>query len=220
VGNGERFTLTASVNDSSTALRNVDVQATWFVPNNTSTVPLRESAPGVYTAQLTAPTEAGQYHLSVLATGTASHPFSRQDDRLLLVRSADISQNGTATAKGIDDDGNGRFEMLRVTVPIQVNRAASYVASIIIRAPDGSELSQERLEGDWNVGSETITVEFNGQDIMNSGAAGPYTVELMLVSQDTLHLALDEQPLVQTDAYRADQFEALLTEVYLPLVRR
>lgn len=217
VAQGEQFTLHAHIDNAGTSVPGASVTAFLISTTGMTNIPLHETTAGVYSGEMIAPADAGQYQLSVQASGTMPIPFTRQEDHLLDVRPSDLQRNGVPSVQAIDANGNGKYESLRVNVPIAVNRAGSYVANAILRDSNGVEITRTRGEKTWETGSRMLSFEFNGYYISMARKDGPYSVDLEVVSTDPIQLTLDEKPLIQTDAYTASQFESVL-QVHLPVM--
>lgn len=182
---------------------------------------LKEMSPGQYRATFNAPAEAGQYQLTVTATSSGALPFARQRDLLLDVRPNDVQLAGPASTQALDLNANGLYNLLRVSVPVTVNRAAPYVAQVVLRAADGTAITTAQVEVEWSTGAQSLVVDIDGHAIASAGVDGPYLIDLEAVSQDEVERVLDEKPLTQTLAYHAHEFEGYQAgSLYLPLVSR
>jgi pimeloyl-ACP methyl ester carboxylesterase len=80
------------------------------------------------------------------------------------------------TDTGIDSDGNGLFDELRVTAQVQVEAAGTYSVSAELEAADGTTVALVAGNVSLSVGTNTVTLGFSGTDIGRAGKAGPYTL--------------------------------------------
>ncbi|MDP9315482.1 MAG: hypothetical protein M3R24_32250 [Chloroflexota bacterium] len=220
VAMGERFAITAELANGEIAVNDATVEAALVTPNGTTYTTLRPTTNGMYQGEMIAPTNPGQYQLSIRASGTTPQPFTRQRDLQLYVRTDDVQQNGSATVQAIDDNNNGRYDRLQITVPLRVKVSASYLVGAVLHSANGEVIANTNVQPSWDNGLQTLTLEFDGRNIGMTGKNGPYTVELQIVSGDQLQLSVDEQSLVQTSPYIADQFEGGSLKVYLPIANR
>jgi hypothetical protein len=221
VASGATFPITATLQNATVPITNATISASLVTDSGTISTSLSQTASGVYTTTFTAPAEDGQYQLIVRAHGPVGNAFSREDATLLTVRPNDIQRTAPASEQATDTNSNGLFEVLNVTVPLQVQRANSYEVLATLRTQSGVDIAQQRVSTNWAIGAQTLTLAFDGQTIRTSGLDGPYSISLEMVASDTLALVLDEQPLIQTAAYTADQFETSGQHmVYMPRVQR
>lgn len=186
-----------------------------------SPVPLSEVAasPGLYRGAIVAPAQPGPHLVQVRASVDGA---TREAESLLNVRSAGLQPAGAPTVRAIDDNGNGRFDRLRLELPYTFAEAGGFVAEAILRAPDGAELTRGRAELTVGPGASVVSLDIDGRAIHAAGVAGPYSIDLLIAGQTTLLVAVDAPGLLQTAAYTADQFElpAGQAQVFLPSVRR
>jgi Tol biopolymer transport system component/pimeloyl-ACP methyl ester carboxylesterase len=112
--------------------------------------------------------------------------------------------------EGVDANGDGVFEELRVHGSVTVESSATYAVNARLLAPDRMELVEFQTTMSMSVGSNPFTLVFDGQQIGNSGKDGPYTVADLsvypLTSADTLGYLVTAH---QTAAYTAVEFGAV-----------
>jgi pimeloyl-ACP methyl ester carboxylesterase len=220
VAAGQSFSLRATVRNGVTLVDGATVSASLPTPQGSQVVTLTRTAPGIYTGQFTAPTDAGPYLLSVTAVGATGTPFARQVDELITVRASGVQRQGDAAVTPIDRNGNGRFETLRVTATFTAADAGDYTALAALQDANGRAIALARSQSNWATGSNTLVLEFDGGEILAGGVDGPYRVVAQIVKSDGAQLVVDEQPLVAGLNYQARDFEAPPSLVYLPLLRR
>ncbi|HEX6288526.1 MAG TPA: Calx-beta domain-containing protein, partial [Herpetosiphonaceae bacterium] len=104
------------------------------------------------------------------------------------------SFTGTPTDQGVDTDGNGLYEQLRVNVPLNVTQAGTFGVTAILAAPNGEAIALGSVRPELLIsgllttvdlpsGQQTLSVYFNGYDLRTFNAAGPYTVMLELTDE-------------------------------------
>jgi hypothetical protein len=215
------FTLTATISDTDRMIDEATVVATLPQDSGTQEVVLSRRAPGVYTGQMTAPAAAGPHQFTVAAQGDSTRAFSRQQDALLTVQASGVERLGSGAATPVDSNGNGRYELLRITASYRVDEAGEYGVLATLQHTDGRVIALTQRMVTWVSGVNALELPLDGNTILASGIDGPYQVVLQVVSRDTSQLVVDEQPLLSSLNYQAADFEAVATGViYLPLVRR
>jgi hypothetical protein len=122
---------------------------------------------------------------------------------------------GSFSEQGLDTNGNGLFDVLRVTAVVEVPAEYSYrVVGELLAGATVVGLVNETIA--LAAGAQQIQLDFGGVTIGHSALNGPYTLNVELAYQDGI--AIDKQNGVyQTAAYDYTQFEgrqASLTGAY------
>lgn len=91
-----------------------------------------------------------------------------------------IFLTGGGSAEGIDTNGNGRFDALRVRIELDVNAAGNYSWSARLVDRNGKEMGFTTNFGTASAGTNTLELLFNGQPIGQNGVDGPYFVRGLL----------------------------------------
>ena len=119
---------------------------------------------------------------------------------------AAISLTGRSSNHGVDLNGNGRFDQLRVAVEVAVPGTAVYDWSARLEDAHGTEIGFASAQGTIAQGIGTLEFVFDGQGIGANAVSGPYFVRglLLFASGQGSLLATD---VAATDAYRYTQFE-------------
>lgn len=187
--------------------------------NTPQPIVLSQLAPGRFVGEIPAPHIAAQYHLVVVARGTTP-PFTRQVDTFVEVLPSGLQLVGTSTStdQPLDENDNGRYEALRITIPVDIPRTAPYVAVATLRAPDNTMLSTARSEGTWSSGTQVVVLDFAGLSIAQAGLDGPYSVDLDIFVADTEQRGLSRRAVQRTAAYQSHQFEG--RTIRFPLILR
>ena len=112
-----------------------------------------------------------------------------------------------ASDAAVDEDGNGRVDVLEVTFQVTVRAAGMYGLSANLSGP--TTIASAYLEPSLlSKGTHALSLRFSGIALLRSGLDGPYSVTA------TLHpRGWSEGFLLKTDAYRASGFEGLLEPV-------
>jgi pimeloyl-ACP methyl ester carboxylesterase len=116
---------------------------------------------------------------------------------------------GTGRDRGIDTDGNGRFDQLEVTINLSVATRDYYRWSGHLVDRNGTELGFLSGAGTLNNGQNTITFIFNGETIGRNGVSGPYSLNDLLIYSNTNSAAIFHA--YTTTAYSVNQFEGAPT---------
>lgn len=124
---------------------------------------------------------------------------------------AGLHLTGNGTAEGVDLDGNGLFDQLRVTVEVNTDTAGYYQWSGQLRSPAGTELEFESGAANFAVGTNDLVFTFEGLPIGASGEDGPYRVTDVLAYGSGLSLVAGDA--FQTQMFTASQFEGYVGEV-------
>jgi len=116
-----------------------------------------------------------------------------------------ISLGSGGSAVGVDTDGDGRFEVLEVRLPISVQVADFYIWEAGLKDGDGTVIVRASDSGSLAAGDGTITLRFDGSAIGASGLDGPYLVaDLFIYSGGGQSLLVSTA--FTTEAFQAAQF--------------
>lgn len=116
-----------------------------------------------------------------------------------------IAFPGPNSAEGVDANGNGKFDILRVKSQVVVANAGDYIWSAILMGPDGYEIAFDSGAGSLAVGANEITLDFSGYKIGARGLDGPYSVESVLIAGAGASAVVNK--LLTTESLDTDQFE-------------
>jgi methionine-rich copper-binding protein CopC len=126
------------------------------------------------------------------------------------VTPADIELNGVTYDEGVDADGNGFYEGLRVDVGLELVYAGYYHWSARLLTGSGTDLGAYNGSGSLPEGVASIEFIFNGAIISATGEDGPYYVRGLLMYCDPCSsgspnlVAID---VAETEAYSAGDFQ-------------
>jgi len=113
--------------------------------------------------------------------------------------------DGTFVDQAVDDDGNGRFDRLVVSVGVDAQFAGSYTWSGALTDGNRAQIGFFSGSGALTAGANTVTLTFPGQAIGQHAVDGPYQLRGLLVFGAGQSLVADLAG--QTKAYSARQFE-------------
>lgn len=215
---GQPLVILATPRDGSTPLRGVAVNAMIGSPDETTdTVALRDdgvgddavAGDGTYSGQFSRVSIPGLYR--VVVTAISASPQMNRETLLVAAVSASQSRlNGAFAASGVDTDGNGLFDELLVQSGVSIASPARYRMYGLLTTPTGNEIATATAVADLAAGAPTMTLRFDGRQIFQAGADGPFDLKLVrLAEEGTVSvLPLDERAdAFRTAAFRRNQFE-------------
>jgi uncharacterized repeat protein (TIGR01451 family) len=130
---------------------------------------------------------------------------------------AAISLTGNGSTTGIDNDGNGLFNLLRVGVEVEIINPGLYRWSARLADSNGTEIGFSAGSGFFNSGLNIMNFTFNGEPIGRNGVDGPYFIRgLILFGAGDSLVASDA---FTTSALRASQFEGFTANADLSLAQ-
>jgi hypothetical protein len=117
-----------------------------------------------------------------------------------------ISLNGNSVDKGVDTNGNGLFDELRMEVEVELTTSDFYEWSARLVDANETRIDFNSRQAWLNAGTATIDFVFDGNLIAKNGVNGPYSVMGLLMAGQTGPnlVSLD---VAKTQAYQASQFE-------------
>lgn len=148
-------------------------------------------------------------HLLINLGETAAYPMdSLKPSPITFVGSTDM---------GVDDDGDGTFDRLEVTLDVEVTEKDSYVARAMLKSSDGRRIEVASEREYLQVGRGQIKLNFFGPMLREAGIEGPYQIaDLRLDSGSELLASVAP---FSTKPYRLtefDQFTPRITDVDPP----
>lgn len=121
--------------------------------------------------------------------------------------SAPIIPQPPYTNQGIDTNGNGLYDVLRIGFGAQIERAGSYRLTGVLRGSGSASTVFAESLLTVPAGTTSVQLEFSGPVINSLGLDGPYTVDILVRDPATLR-QLDALRLPQpTAAYLHTQFD-------------
>lgn len=137
---------------------------------------------GIYTGTYT-PLAAGNFNATTIATGTAPGigVFKRMGASSFLVVPPTAVIAGTFSDVGVDTNSNGLFDVVRVSIDLNVMSAGDHVVQVTMRPSGGPALTATAI-APLNPGASSVAVDFTAEQIRAAGLDGPYAVELVEVT--------------------------------------
>lgn len=117
-----------------------------------------------------------------------------------------LALTGVSSDRGVDTNGNGLFEQLRVQVQIDALAAGSVQFSGRLTDIFGSQLDLYAGAASLVAGLNTIEFVFSGNKIGGAGVSGPYAVDSLLMFGGGRSLS-SSAPVARTQAYAYTQFD-------------
>lgn len=175
---------------------------------------------GKFGGTYTPPATGGSFSLMILAEGTYSgKPYQRHATAFFDVAPRSVALTGSYTDRGMDRNGDGKFESLEVTVGLRVNRPGVYgVAGELYR--DSTFIGTTYFESALGSGTQRLAFEFSAEDILAAQRNGPYTVRnIMLTDENDITLLVEVADFVHTTAaYAVTDFSSASRIVQLPVI--
>ena len=122
-----------------------------------------------------------------------------------------LALTGLSSDRGVDTNGNGFFEQLRVQVQIDALAAGGVQFSGRLTDIYGTQLDLYAGSANLVAGLNTIEFAFSGSKIGGAGISGPYAVDSLLLFGGGRSLS-SSAPVARTQAYAYTQFEGALRQ--------
>lgn len=218
VASGEAVPVHAILTDGSAPITGADVSATVLLPDDTSVeVPLSDdgvgadetAGDGVYSGTLsTGP--VGMYRLGIVASGDTSDgtPFSREAFALATASSGAATVTGFAD-RGIDTNANGMYDVLQVSLDVDVEAAGTYRVLGELTDSEGNAQTSSTVVT-LPAGSSPVALTFDGATIYDAGVDGPYTLSQLRITEESDLALMPVTSLTDahvTGAYAYGEFE-------------
>lgn len=182
------FLLTGILTDQ-TGLHTVYSEQLITVVPGIRTVVLEFAGPDIYSQQMNGPYRievslrdpGTQESIDRVALPQETGPFHYTDFDPNRGATA-ISLLGSSTDHGVDTNGNGKYDQLRVDVGVHLQNAGTYQWSARLVDSSGKEIGFYNQGGTFlPAGNTTIGFTFNGTQIGANGKNGPYFVKGLLI---------------------------------------
>ena len=162
---------------------------------------------GVYGAQLT-PGQAGWYDVSASVSGTlpSDVPYLRQDRTEFRVLPISASFSDFYSDGGIDGDGDGFFEKLRIQVGVDLIQGGEYELVGSLSSPDGTQLGTVTTAISDTAGPNvTANLDFDASLLVNRSSDGPVVLSKLALIDKSIDLRTD----YREDAYTTQSYSRL-----------
>lgn len=117
------------------------------------------------------------------------------------------------TATGIDTNGNGRFDLLRIDLQVETEVAGFFQFSGSLSDRNGAPLGLASGSRSLSVGTHTLSLTLDGHAIGDNGVDGPYHVAFLLFGAGQSLVAPNA---FSTTGLRASQFEGFVQDTTPP----
>ncbi|AZZ94120.1 hypothetical protein EUZ85_26735 [Hahella sp. KA22] len=146
-----------------------------------------------------------------VAISDATAPYSHSDFEPISTPGA-IVLTGASSDAGVDNNGNGLFDLLRVKVGVSLAKSDVYTWSARLVDVKGNEIGFNAKTGALNKGDSEIEFNFAGLPIGQNGIAGPYYVRgLLMYGSSGGNLVASS--VATTKSYAASEFEGFVGPV-------
>ena len=204
---GVPATITATLTSDGAPVTGATVRATVKHPDRATITDLEfaEAGDGQYTAGFAA--AAPGLHTAVVHAEATTPAFTREQ---LLVATAAPSTarfTGTISDRGLDTDGDGRFDQLLVDIGVEVDVAAGYRLHAVFTDSAGTTIEQVRAEQQLQPGAQTVELAFAGSSFYASGSDGPYLLDDLVLEDVVTGTGLARGPAYQSAAYAHTDFQ-------------
>ena len=114
---------------------------------------------------------------------------------------------GAYSDSGIDDDGNGYYDYLRLSATVDVITGSTYSLVGWLYDINGNPIDWTSNSSMLSPGTRTMTLDFDGLAIGSHGVDGPYYVSALSLQDDTGTMISYEPYVYTTTAYAYTDFE-------------
>jgi hypothetical protein len=207
-------TITATVTADGLPVTDATVRAEVFHPDGDTTTEVAlvddgtggdaVAGNGIYSGDFAASSLTGDYDVVVSAEGPT---FTREEQLDFAVVPSATTFSGSFSDRGVDTDGDGRFDQLVVEVGVEVDVEAAYRVFGTLR--DGAEtaIEQLRVEQQLAPGPQTVSLAFDGALLFALGHDGPYLLEDLVIEDVATLTGLAVGPAYTTAAYAHTDFQ-------------
>jgi Calx-beta domain len=116
-----------------------------------------------------------------------------------------VALTGVTSDQGVDDNANGKFDRLLVSIQVDVLRSGFYTWGFKLSNQNAEEIDFASGEAFFDVGLNNLNVSFDGAKIGAFGVNGPYQLRDLLVQGPGTSLVATD--VGRTLAYQFTQFE-------------
>lgn len=176
---------------------------------------------GIFGEAFSQTSQGGLYGVQIIATGTiGDQDFRRTNTAFFFIAPDTAILDDVYDDAGIDQNQDGFFEWLGVSTGITVTQPGTYTLSAELYA--GTEfISMASVQIHMDPGHDSMTLLFDGDDILAHELDGPYTVRnVMLFDTSGGMLLIQGDDFVHiTAAYAYTEFRRT-GYTFLPIIRR
>lgn len=215
---GDCLTFTGTLTRNGNPVTGESITSTVLLPDgSTESVALHDDGfgpdvsadDGIYSGDYLGTSQSGTYRVLFRAVGSNPAQFKRESFALATVSSSSSTFSGSYVDVGVDTDGDGLFNTLRIDVGVEIDSPREYrllgeladSAGNIIASSFGEVLSS---------GPQTLSLHFDGSAIFANSVDGPYHLaRAVLVEEDGLDIKLLDEVnnAYTTSPYSFDEFQ-------------
>lgn len=182
----QQVIVTARTSSSNATLRGTGVRATIIAPSgavqglslvDNGTFGDAAANDGLYSRAFVV-REQGRYKIATESTGVGQNgAFKRNAVAELQVGAATaIVQPAGFTDQGVDTNGDGLFDVIRLNIPVRIPGRAQYFISGSLFDSTNRELAWSNANAILDSSSATIALDFDARAIWQKGAQGSFTL--------------------------------------------
>lgn len=163
---------------------------------------------GIYTNSGWVPAQKGKERFEITAViKNDGIEFYRQAANIMInvLEGTSIFNNINAD-KGIDNNGNGKYDTLEISIGVTVPTVGVYDVGAELYDSNNNFISSIVVEASLNGGANTVKLSFDGSDILGSKVNGLYYLKKGTISKGNELLAIKED-VYATNAYKYLDFE-------------
>lgn len=210
---GDIAVITATLTNGGIGLSGATVKAYVKFPNGSTTIlNLTDRGNGVYSGLYPIPFATGALGLIVSAYGSDSGiPYARQTSSVLVVSPNTLVLAGQYSDDPQDDDANGKYEALNVSISTQSFGLGTFLISGDLVDTNNSLVAHSVTSVTIGGGLAAPVLSFDGDDIRRSGVDGPYiltNVTIVDLAHAGVPVTFRAKNLWTTAAYSAKDFAA------------
>ena len=127
-----------------------------------------------------------------------------------------ITLTGKGYSAGIDNNNNNRYDILRVSVEVDIPEDGSYTRSARLTDSSGKELGYVTKTENLTRGLNNIVFDFDGNRIGVSRINGPYQLRGMIIFSSQYSAAVEN--VYNTQQFLASQFEGYVPDNPVPII--
>lgn len=163
---------------------------------------------GIYTNSGWIPSQKGKERFEITAViKNDGLEFYRQAANIMInVLEVTSTFNTPNSDKGIDTNGNGKYDTLEITIGVTVPTAGTYDVGAELYDSNNKFISSLVVEASLNSGANSVKLSFDGLNIFNNKVDGSYYLKNGTISKDNELLAI-KADVYTSNAYKYLDFE-------------
>ena len=192
------------------------------LPAGSSSVELRFDGAAIFDNAVDGPYTVTVLRLSentadgVLPAAELSSSFQTSAYRYTAFQHVPIRISGNSTSTGVDSDSDSLFDLLNISLDVDIDRAGFYQWSGVLVDRNGNELGFAFGSAELVVGTNQILFSFDAVPIGRSRVDGPYFLRDVLIFGAGANAVVDLA--IPTSPFTASQFEGFGGGPALPAV--